>query len=143
MAPDLSRVVVIGTSCAGKTTFAQRLARILGSPHVELDALHWGPAWTPRPAFRDDVSAAVQHEHRVIDGNYSVVRDLTWRRCTAIVWLDYSFPRVFARALRRTARRIITRERLYGGNRETLGKALFDREGHPLVGPADLRETTP
>jgi hypothetical protein len=46
-------------------------------------------------------------------------------------WLDYSFARVFSQALRRTARRIITRERLYAGNRETVRNALFDTDGIP------------
>ena len=126
--PDLSRVVVVGTSCAGKTTFARRLAGIVGAAHVELDALHWGPQWTPRPDFQRDVSAAVQQQHWVIDGNYSVVRDLVWRRCTTIVWLDYAFTRVFFRALRRTAGRVITGERLYAGDRETVRDALLYAE---------------
>ena len=104
MPSDLSRVVVVGTSCSGKTTLARRLAGILGAQHVELDALYWGREWTPRLDFPKAVSAAVQQERWVIDGNYSAVRDLIWRRCTAIVWLDYSFARVFSRALRRTAR---------------------------------------
>jgi hypothetical protein len=47
------------------------------------------------------------------------------------VWLDYSFGRVFSQALRRTARRIITRERLYAGNRETVRGALFATDGIP------------
>lgn len=64
----------------------------------------------------------------MIDGNYSGVRDIIWRRCTAIGWLDYSFARVFSRALRRTVRRVVISERLYGGNRETIGNALFDEE---------------
>jgi hypothetical protein len=59
------------------------------------------------------------------------VRDTIWRRSSAIVWLDYSFARVFSQALRRTARRIITRERLYAGNRETVRNALFDTDGIP------------
>jgi adenylate kinase family enzyme/8-oxo-dGTP pyrophosphatase MutT (NUDIX family) len=129
MPPDLSRVVVVGTSCSGKTTLARRLAGILGAQHVELDALYWGREWTPRLDFPKAVSAAVQQERWVIDGNYSAVRDLIWRRCTAIVWLDYSFARVFSRALRRTARRVVTGERLYGGNPETIRNALFDRDG--------------
>ena len=129
--PDLTRVVVVGTSCSGKTTFARRLASILGTQHFELDSLYWGPEWTPRLDFRQEVLAAAQQPRWVIDGNYSAVRDIIWRRCTAIVWLDYSFARVFSRALRRTARRIITRARLHSGNRETLRNALCDPEGIP------------
>src|SRR5262245_3643892 len=128
---DLARVVVVGTSCAGKTTLARRLAGILGSEHVELDSVYWGPEWTPRPDFIQTVLGIAQGPRWVIDGNYSAVRDIIWRRSSAIVWLDYSFARVFSQALRRTARRIITRERLYSGNRETIGTALFDTDGIP------------
>jgi adenylate kinase family enzyme len=129
--PDLARVVVVGTSCSGKTTFGRRLASLVDSPFIELDSLYWGPAWTRRPEFQTDVHAVVEQPRWVIDGNYSAVRDAIWRRSTAIVWLDYSFARVFSRALVRTARRIMSREQLYGGNRETIRTALLDRDGVP------------
>jgi hypothetical protein len=125
---SLTRVVVVGTSCSGKTTLARRLATSLGTQHFELDALHWGPKWTPRPDFKQEVLAAAQQPRWVVDGNYSAVRDILWRRCTAIVWLDYSFARVFSRALRRTIRRVVTGERLYDGNRETIRNTLLDSE---------------
>jgi adenylate kinase family enzyme len=128
---NLTRVVVVGTSCSGKTTLARRLAHILASEHFELDSLYWGPGWTPRGDFIQNVRAVAERPRWVIDGNYSAVRDIVWRRSSAIVWLDYSFSRVFSRALRRTARRIITRECLYGGNRETVRTALFDSDGIP------------
>ncbi len=128
---DLTRVVVVGTSCSGKSTFARQLADTLGVPCVELDALYWGPRWTPRPEFLGDVVAAAHMPHWVMDGNYSAVREIVWGRCTAIVWLDYSFARVFFRALRRTARRVVTGERLYAGNRETIRGALLDPTGIP------------
>jgi len=124
----LTRIVVVGTSCSGKTTFARRLASILCTHCFELDSLYWGPGWTLRPDFQQEVLAAAQQPRWVIDGNYSGVRDIIWRRCTAIVWLNYSFARVFSRALRRTVRRVVIGERLYGGNRETIGNALFDLE---------------
>ena len=46
---DLKRVVVIGTSCSGKTTFANHLAKALGQKAIQLDALYWLPEWRPRP----------------------------------------------------------------------------------------------
>jgi len=48
-APALRRVVVIGCSGSGKSTLARELASTLHTSHVELDALHWGPGWQPRP----------------------------------------------------------------------------------------------
>jgi adenylate kinase family enzyme len=117
----LSRVAVVGTSGTGKTTFARSLSGALGVPHVELDSLYWGPQWTPVPTeqFRSSVRSAVEAPAWVIDGNYSGVRDLVWGNATALVWLNYPFSVAFPRALRRTFRRIATRETLYGGNRES------------------------
>jgi adenylate kinase family enzyme len=125
---NLARVVVVGSSCSGKTTFAHRLASNLGTECVELDSLYWGPGWTPRTNFEQDVLEATRQPRWVIDGNYSRVRDLIWRRSTAIAWLDYSFARVFSRAFRRTVRRVVSGERLYGGNQETIRGTLFDVE---------------
>jgi adenylate kinase family enzyme len=119
---DGPRVVVVGTSGSGKTTFARTLAERLAVPHVELDALHWAPAWTerPDPEFRALVRDAVAAPAWVADGNYQVVRDLVWGRATVLVWLDYAFPLTFWRATTRTFRRALTREVLFSGNVERL-----------------------
>lgn len=126
------RVAVVGASCAGKTTFARRLSRALDVPHVELDALYWGPGWSPAPPedFRASVRDAIAAPAWVVDGNYSAVRDLVWGRATSIVWLDLPFRVVFSRALGRTIRRAITREELFGGNRESL-RGITDRDWIP------------
>jgi adenylate kinase family enzyme len=127
---DLRRVAVIGTSCSGKTTFAAALAARLQAPHIELDALHWRADWIPAPRenFRHAVAAATAADRWVSDGNYSMVRDLVWRRATTVIWLDYPFPTVLSRALYRTVRRALLREELYSGNRETLRKAFLSRD---------------
>jgi adenylate kinase family enzyme len=84
---SVERVVVVGTSCAGKTTFARQLATALKAPHVELDALYWGPNWTPVPMerFRAAAAAVTAEPRWVCDGNYAMVRDVMWRRATALV----------------------------------------------------------
>ena len=58
---DLKRVVIIGSSCTGKTTLARTLAATLDLKHFELDALYWHPHWTPCPTeeFCTLVRAAV------------------------------------------------------------------------------------
>jgi adenylate kinase family enzyme len=126
----MSRVAVVGTSCSGKTTLARRIAELTGIPHHELDTLFWRPNWTPAPIdeFRAAVEAIVAGEQWVIDGNYSRVRDIIWPRATELVWLDLPFPVVLWRAVTRTARRVITQEELFAGNRETIRFVLFDRE---------------
>ena len=118
----LDRIVVVGTSGSGKTTFARALSQRLALRHVELDTLYWGPEWTPVPGevFRERVESAISDPSWVLDGNYSAVRDAIWARATTLVWLDYGFPLVFWRAVSRTLRRIVTREELFAGNREAL-----------------------
>lgn len=128
--PPLDRVVVVGCSCSGKTTFAQALAEGLDQPHIELDALHWLPNWesVPHTAFRLRVMAATAAERWVVDGNYTLVRDLTWGRATTIIWLNYPLRIVLGRAIRRTLRRVLTRQVLYSGNRETIRRSFFSRD---------------
>lgn len=127
---SLERVVVVGTSGSGKSTFARELATILDLPHVELDELHWDANWEPKPkpVFRELTSRAVEGSKWVIDGNYGVVRDIVWPRATTIVWLNYDLFTVFTRLLRRTLRRLAARELLWNGNRESFRLTFLSRE---------------
>ena len=122
------RIVVVGTSGSGKTTVARNLARRLGIPHVELDALHWDPDWTPAPDFRERVTEALSGDAWTTDGNYSKVRDIVWSRADTIVWLDHSLPRVMWQVTTRTLRRSLRQEELWGTNRENLRQAFFGRD---------------
>ncbi len=127
---SLERIAVVGSSGSGKTTFAAALAESLGIPAVDLDALHWGPNWTPRRKddFHADLLAATAGERWIVSGNYREARPLFWPRVTTVVWLNYSFPVVFNRALRRTVRRIITQEPICNGNRESFRLSFCSRE---------------
>src|SRR5262249_52747678 len=65
----------------------------------------------------------------VVGGNYSKARDLIWRRADTLVWLDYNFPLVMGRLFRRTVKRIVTQEDLWGsGNRETWRTQFLSRD---------------
>lgn len=74
------RYIVIGTSGAGKSTFAQSLAKATDCPYIELDKLYWGDNWTAVPAsqFESRVMDATAGERWVADGNYSAVREALW-----------------------------------------------------------------
>lgn len=126
----MSRVVVIGTSCAGKSTFARKLAHLRNVPHVELDQLFWGPDWTPKPPeqFRALVAAATEAEQWVVDGNYSGVRDILWSKASTVVWMNYGLPTVLWRAISRTVHRTFSQAELWHGNRESFRRSFMSRE---------------
>lgn len=123
----MKRIIIIGTSCSGKTTLAQNIAKSLDITHIELDALHWLPNWVERDndEFTELVQNAIQVESWVMDGNYSVVRHVTWPQADTIVWLNYSFPLVCYRALKRTIRRMFTREQCCGNNVESFRQSFL------------------
>ncbi len=70
---------------------------------------------------------ALQGDAWVVDGNHSKVRDLVWSRADTVVWLDYPLWLILWRLAWRTSRRVIAREELWSGNRETLRGAFFSR----------------
>jgi len=129
------RIVVVGTSGAGKTTLARRIASHLGLPHIELDAINWQPGC--RDLTRHDseefvrrVTEAIRVEAWVVDGNYGLVRDSVWRRATHLVWLDYEPWVIMARVISRTFMRVLLRTELWAGNRERWRHML--RPSHPI-----------
>ena len=129
-AAPLRRIVVVGSSGAGKTTWARELAAEMGCRHIELDELFWGPGWSVKPLdeFRRLVAEAIADEAWVCDGNYRAVRDLVWPRAQAVVWLNLGFARVVGRSLRRTRRRIAGNHVLWHDNRESFVRTFFTRQ---------------
>jgi adenylate kinase family enzyme len=129
------RIVVVGTSGAGKTRMSTSIASMLNLPCIELDRLHWGPSWealteTNPDEFVRRVSAAISSDAWVSDGNYGVVRELIWRRATHLVWLDYSRTVVMYRVIKRSVARAFDQKELWAGNRENWRHWL--RPSHPI-----------
>ncbi|TFH07277.1 MAG: adenylate kinase [Candidatus Atribacteria bacterium] len=125
-----ARINVVGTTGSGKTTAARAIAERLGCRHIELDALFWKPNWgeTPDDEFLSLVDEATQGERWVLDGNYSRTRSIVWPRVDTVIWLDYSFLRVFLQLLRRTTRRAVRRVELWDGCQERLRKSFFSSD---------------
>ena len=119
-----TRIHVIGSSCSGKSTLAERLATALDGDFVELDALNWLPGWvalneTDRPAR----GAALPRCHaRAALGQRRLVH-----RCRAARFLaasanyrllDLPAALSIGRMVRRSWRRWRTKELLWGTNVE-------------------------
>lgn len=121
----------MGTSGSGKSTLARKLSAILKIKDIELDALYWKAGWVQSDPeeFRQKVQKAIEGVPGfVIHGNYSKIRDLTWGAVDTVIWLDYSRLVVMSRVLKRTLSRIITREELWAGNRETFRNSFLAKD---------------
>ena len=84
------RILIAGPSGSGKTTFAARLGRLLAIPHTEMDSLHWGPNWTPRPSFEADVQALIEQPAWITEWQYPQVRGRVLERADVVIYLRYS-----------------------------------------------------
>lgn len=131
------RVVVIGSSGSGKSTFARALAAACDLMRVELDALNWGPQWTNRSAsdpelFQRLVDEATSGPRWVTDGNYRAAMVRTLPKATHLIWLDYARSVVMSRVIWRSFTRAATGAELWPGtgNREDF-RRWTDRE-HPI-----------
>lgn len=124
------RVLVAGVTGAGKTTLAQRLATLWELEHHEIDALFHGPDWTPRPSFLDEVRAFAATDRWVTEWQYTSkgTDGIMTPRAQLAVWLDYPWPIVRGRLLRRTLRRSILRTEMYNGNVEKPIWGLLTRD---------------
>lgn len=128
------RVVVVGNCGTGKTYVARRLADLLAVPYVCNDAVIWGPNWTPtpRPLRLERFEALTRGPGWTYDGNVGSLTDpedlLILRRADTLVWLD--LPRWAGgwQLLRRSVRRVWTREELWHGNRETFRGMFLSRD---------------
>src|SRR5262245_65937855 len=85
----MQRISVVGNGGSGKTTVAKAIATALGVPHLELDGVFHQANWQPLDTedFRRVVSEFTAGEAWVVDGNYSAVQEIEWRRAENVGWV--------------------------------------------------------
>jgi adenylate kinase family enzyme len=129
------RVSVVGNSGSGKSTTGRQLAAALSVPYVEVDALNHQANWTLlEPAeLLNQVDLATTGEGWVVDGNYSNVLDLVWERADTVVWLDLPRRLVMRQVIGRSAKRVLTHQELWNGNRERWRSLLHPKPEESII----------
>ena len=123
-------MVVAGATGSGKTTMARRIGAALDLPVTEMDALHHGPAWTPRPEFMADVESFSSADAWVSEWQYPEAREVLADRADTMVWLDVATPVTMMRVVRRAVVRRLRDEELWSGNKEAPLHTLFTDPEH-------------
>jgi adenylate kinase family enzyme len=102
----MKRVLIIGSSGAGKSTFAIELGKKLNLPVIHLDKEFWQPGWieTPRDVWSKRVGELVKGAEWIIDGTYDRTLDVRLPHADTVFFLDY--PRHLC--LWRTLKRIVS-----------------------------------
>lgn len=91
------KIVVVGISASGKTTFSKKLSEKIGIPLVLMDAIMWKPGWN----YIGDVKTAQKLDELsskpewIIEGYITrAARTIIFERADTIIYLDY--PRIVA-----------------------------------------------
>ena len=85
------KIIVIGCPGAGKSTFARALQQKTNIPLHHLDMMFWNKDKTtvPKSIFLERLSAVLEANEWIIDGNYSSTLELRLAACDTAIFLDY------------------------------------------------------
>ena len=119
----MKKILVIGSSGAGKSTFSRRLQKATGLPLIHLDRLYWKPNWvemTDKAEWKRTIENALRDDFWILDGNYSGTLEMRLEKCDTVIFLD--LPRTLC------VYRILKRVALYKkGNRPDMADGCDER----------------
>ena len=89
---NTKKIIVLGCSGSGKSTFARKLHDLTGLPLIHLDNVWWKPDRThiTRDAFDKELDRILQDDAWIIDGDYSRTYEVRLRACEPVFFLDFS-----------------------------------------------------
>ncbi len=86
------KIMVIGYSGSGKSTFSKRLASVYRLPVLHLDRIFFGPNWVERdkPTVEKEIRSFMQQENWLIDGHYRHLAKERFEQATTIYLFDFN-----------------------------------------------------
>ena len=86
------KIIVLGCSGSGKSTFSGKLHELTGLPLIHLDNVWWRADRThiSRDEFDVALDGILAGDEWIVDGDYSRTYEVRIRACDAVIFLDFS-----------------------------------------------------
>ena len=87
----MKKIIVIGCPGSGKSTVSRTLHNKTGIQLYHLDMMYWNADKTTveKSVFLERLSAVLEKNEWIIDGNYSSTMELRMAACDTVIFLDY------------------------------------------------------
>ena len=87
-----TKIMIIGSCGAGKTTLAILLGNLTNIPLIHLDKEYWKPGWveTEKEEWKEKQKQFVNNDTWIIDGNYGGTLDVRFSKADTVIFLDYN-----------------------------------------------------
>ncbi|HEY0222098.1 hypothetical protein [Lactovum miscens] len=119
------KIMLIGSSGAGKSTFSRQLSELTGFPVLHLDRVWHNTDYSLEATeyFRLVQKEFIENNMDcIIDGNYSATMDIRLENADMIVWLKINRVKAIGRVIRRSLK-----SRLVGHNRSDMSTNFVER----------------
>ena len=85
------KIIVLGCSGSGKSTFSRKLRDITGLSLIHLDNVWWKEDRThvSRDEFDERLAEILRGEAWIVDGDYSRTYEVRLRACDTVIFLDF------------------------------------------------------
>ena len=99
----MQRILIIGSSGAGKSHLALRLGEELGVAVIHLDREYWRPGWSEpaKDEWGAELAHLLQREQWIMDGNFGGTMEMRMEAADTVIFLDMPRTTCVARVLKR------------------------------------------
>lgn len=87
------KIIVLGCSGSGKSTFSKKLHEATKLPLIHLDQIWWKKdrSHISREEFDRKLVEILQGDKWIIDGDYSRTYEVRFKACDTVIFLDFSY----------------------------------------------------
>jgi adenylate kinase family enzyme len=99
----MNKVLILGCSGSGKSTFSNQLSKVENLPVIHLDSLYWKPGWiaSTEIEWNQIIEEIVRKDKYIMDGNYSQTLTIRMKDADTIFFFDFSRYLCIYRAIKR------------------------------------------